>query len=63
MKRKIVMLNTRFDDEINDAVWKAGEVYEIEDTRNEIYVLKEINDIPYGVFKDSVDKEFVYVSC
>lgn len=56
---KIKMLSTQVDEEFNSVIWNEGDIYEVKDDDCcDYYIVKVINDIPYGVSKYSNGQNF-----
>lgn len=54
---KLLMLNDQHDCGVE--IWKAGDVYEVEETVNDYYILKEVDGVPYAVNKLLIGIEFI----
>ena len=59
---KIKMLYTMRDGEFdNRIVWNENDVFDVDDTNDDYYVLKEIDGMPYGVDKHCNGQMFIEV--
>lgn len=60
---KIKMLYTMRDPEFdNRVVWQDGEIFEVDDLYDDMYLLREVDGIPYGVDKHCNGQMFIEVN-
>lgn len=56
---KIVMLNDNYDGEIK--VWSRGQMFDVDDSRRDLYIVTTIGEQTYAISKDCDTVEFLKI--